>query len=101
MPPKSTILAHFLVSNFAPMPRWEAGHNTSAALALAGHVALAKPIAAVGDGEFAVLGDRGTDPIPFAFRGFFEVRDHVFRGIVVGVLVHQRQVLLPDAFDSR
>src|SRR5712692_8845969 len=66
-----------------------------------GHVGLTESVAAVRDGELAVPTDRRTDSIPLVRGPVLEVRDHVFRRIVVRVLIEQRQVLLPDAFDSR
>ena len=37
------------------------------------HVALAEIVAAIGDGEFAVLRYRGLDPQAFAIRGLLQV----------------------------
>ena len=76
-------------------------HPSVPSLRAAGDVALAEAVAAVGDGELAVRRDRGLDLVALAVRGLFEVRDHVGRGVVRGVLVDQRQVALPDAFDAR
>src|SRR5437879_5521994 len=45
--------------------------------------------------------ERSFQPIPLAIRGFLEVRNHVWRSIVAGVRIEQRQVFLPDSFDSR
>ena len=50
--------------------------------------------------ESAVRRHRRLDPVTFAVRRVFEVRDHVFGGVVAGLLVDERQVTLPDAFDA-
>src|SRR5260370_23588187 len=64
-------------------------------------VGLTETVASVGDSELAVRRDGRLDPVPLTVGGFLEVRDHVFRSIVLRVAVEQRQVTLPNAFDSR
>src|SRR5262245_194901 len=79
------------------MVPWGAGFSGPE---LACHVALAEPVASVRDREPAVALHRRLDPVALALVGFLEVRDHVGRRVVAWILVDQRQVPLPDAFDA-
>src|SRR6202521_1927551 len=59
----------------------------------------AESVPAVGDGVRSVRCDRGWNPMTLAVRRILEVRNHVFRGVVL--LVEPRQVPPPDAFNAR
>src|SRR5260370_40000942 len=67
---------------------------------LSRHVGLAEPVAAIGERELAVRRHGRVDPVALALGGLLEVRDHVGRRIVARIFVQQRQVALPDAFQS-
>src|SRR5258707_72130 len=93
-------------SRSSDRPTWRKLRNPvrqmpGGAFPLAPGVGFAEPVAAIGDGELAIRCDRRTNPMSLALRGVLEIGDHVRRRVVAGILIQQRQVLLPDAFHAR
>src|SRR5579864_6668972 len=54
-----------------------AGRQEGREVALASYISFAKPVASVGDSEFAIGGDAGLDPVALAICRLFQIGDHV------------------------